>query len=49
MEEWPDIFIAAAYQVMGQLDKARDVVRQQFSRPGLRKLYAPLFQSLAIE
>lgn len=43
------IFIAAAYQVMGQLDKARDVVRQQFGRPGLRKQYAPLFTSLAVE
>jgi hypothetical protein len=43
------IFIAAAYQVTGQIDKARDVVRQQFGSPGLRKRYAPLFQSLAIE
>ena len=43
------IFIAAAYQITGQLDKARDVVRQHLGRPGLRKLYAPLFTSLAIE
>jgi len=43
------IFIAAAYQIMGRLDKARDVVRQQFGRLGLRKQYAPLFKSLALE
>jgi hypothetical protein len=43
------IFIAAAYQVMGQLDKAREVVRQQFGSPGLRKRYAPLFTSLGVE
>jgi hypothetical protein len=43
------IFIAAAYLVMGQIDKAREVVRQQFGSPGLRKRYAPLFTALAIE
>jgi hypothetical protein len=43
------IFIAAAYQIMGRLDKARDVVRRRFGRPGLRKQFAPLFASLAIE
>jgi len=43
------IFIAAAYQVLGQLDKAREVVVKQFGSPGLRKRYAPLFASLSIE
>lgn len=43
------IFIAAAYELTGQLDKAREVVRQQFGRPGLRKIYAPLFESLSVE
>jgi hypothetical protein len=43
------IFIAAAYQVLDQLDKARKVVRQEFGSPGLRKRYAPLFVSLAIQ
>lgn len=43
------IVIVAAYQVLGQLDKAREVVRQQFGSPGLRKRYAPLFASLAVE
>jgi hypothetical protein len=43
------IFVAAAYEILGQPDKAREVVRQQFGRPGLRKLYAPLFKSLAVE
>ena len=43
------IFISAAYELTGQLDKAREVVRQQLGRPGLRKLYAPLFKTLAVE
>lgn len=43
------IFIAAAYQDLGQLDKAREVVREQFGSPGLRKRYAPLFASLDVE
>jgi hypothetical protein len=43
------IFIAAAYEVLGELDKARDVVRQQFGSPGLRKRYAPLFVSLGVD
>jgi hypothetical protein len=43
------IFIAAAYEVSGQLDKARQVVRAQFGGAGLRRRYAPLFASLAIE
>ena len=43
------VFIAAAYVVTGQLDKARLVAREQFGSAGLRKRYAPLFASLAIE
>jgi hypothetical protein len=43
------IFIAAAYGVLGQIDKARQVVRDQFGSAGLRKRYAPLLQSLGIE
>ena len=43
------IFIIAAYQVLGQLDKARQVVREQFGSPGLRKRYASLFSSLTME
>lgn len=43
------IFIAAAYELLGQLDKARQLVREQFGSPGLRKRYAPLFTSLAVE
>jgi hypothetical protein len=43
------IFVAAAYQVLGCLDKAREVGRQHFGSPGLRKRYAPLFASLRIE
>lgn len=43
------IFVAAAYQVLSQLDKARQVVRHRFGSPGLRKRYAPLFASLAVE
>ena len=47
-QKW-HIFIAAAYKLLGQLDKSRQVVREQFVRAGLRKQYAPLFASLAIE
>lgn len=43
------IFIAAAYQVLGQFEKAREVVQQQFGSPGLRKRYAPLFASLGVD
>lgn len=42
------IFIVAAYQTMGQFEHAREVVRQQFGGAGLRKRYAPLFASLAM-
>ncbi len=43
------IFVAAAYECLGESEKAREVVRQQFGRSGLRRRYAPLFTSLAIE
>jgi hypothetical protein len=43
------IFVAAAYQVLEQQDKAREVVRQQFGSQGLRRRYASLFDSLGIE
>lgn len=43
------IFVAGAYQVMGQTDRAREVVKQHLGSPGLRKRYAPLFESLDIE
>lgn len=48
LQHW-HIRVAAAYQVMGRLDKAREVVRQHFGSAGLRKRYAPLFTSLTIE
>jgi hypothetical protein len=47
-KQW-HIFVAAAYQDLEQLDKAREVVRRHFGGTGLRKRYAPLFVSLAIE
>ena len=43
------IFVVAAYQVMGQMDSAREVAKQYLGSPGLRKRYAPLFKSLGIE
>jgi hypothetical protein len=41
------IFIAAAYDLLGQIDKAHQVVREEFGSPGLRKRYASAFNSLA--
>ncbi len=43
------IFVAAAYQASAMPEKAREVVQQHFSRPGLRKRYAGLFESLGLE
>lgn len=48
LQHW-HIRIAAAYQVLGQTDKAREVVQRHFGSLGLRRRYAPLFTSLAIE
>ncbi len=47
-ERW-HIFVVAAYHVVGRLGSGREVVRQEFGSPGLRKRYAPLFESLVIE
>lgn len=48
LQHW-HIRVAAAYQVLGKTDKAREVVQRHFGSLGLRRRYAPLFTSLAIE
>lgn len=42
------IFVVAAYQILGENEKAREVVLREFSKPGLRKRYASLFDTLGI-
>lgn len=43
------IFVAAAYQLDGRIDQARDLVHRKLGSPGIRKRYAPLFASLGID
>jgi hypothetical protein len=43
------IFVAAAYQLMGQMDRAREITKQHLGSAGSRRRYAPLFKSLGIE
>jgi hypothetical protein len=40
------IYIAAAYRVIGQPERARDVVHKHFSKPGIRKQYEVFVQSV---
>ena len=42
------VFVVAAYQILGMVDAARDLVLSQFGDPGPRKRYAALFNSMGI-
>lgn len=43
------VFIAAAYRILGEEEKAREVVRKHFSKPGIKARYGVLFKSLDME
>lgn len=43
------VFVAAACQLTGRVDLARDVVSRHLGAPGVRKLYASVFASLGLE
>ena len=42
-------YITAAYRLLGEEEKARGVVRQHFSAPGIKARYGVLFKSLGME
>lgn len=43
------VYIIAAYQILGEEEKAREVVLKHFSKPGSKSLYKVLFKSLGLE
>ena len=43
------VYIAAAYRILGEEEKAREVVRKHFSKPGIKARYGVLFKSLEME
>lgn len=40
------VYIVAAYRLLGEEEKAREVVRKHFSEPGIKARYGALFKSL---
>jgi len=42
------VFVAAAYQLEGRSESARKLIEEQFGSPGMRKRYAPLFESIGV-
>lgn len=43
------VYVAAAYVVLGAVEKARAVVETKLGAPGLRKRYAPVFEYLELQ
>ncbi len=46
MQRHSYIYVAAAYMLKGMKDKAREVMVENLGSPGLRKIYAPVYENL---
>lgn len=43
------VFVAAAYQLLGRSESAREVVQRHFSAPGVRRRYGALLASVGLD